>query len=94
MFLMNIAQHVWALAVKDKNGNVKLWQRPNLPIIVWALSFLLSRTLPYGQLNFIAALVAFGSLFTWAWLELFSGINYFRRSLGLVVLIILIFSQI
>jgi len=26
-------------------------------------------------------------LFTWAWQELFEGVNYFRRALGLVVLI-------
>ncbi|HEY9908282.1 MAG TPA: hypothetical protein V6D18_11845 [Thermosynechococcaceae cyanobacterium] len=31
--------------------------------------------------------MAFGSLFTWAWLELFQGVNYFRRSLGLIVLL-------
>lgn len=35
-------------------------------------------------------LVAFGALFTWAWQELFEGVNYFRRSLGLIGLITLI----
>ncbi len=36
--------------------------------------------------------VANGSLFTWAWMELFQGVNYFRRSLGLIVLIGIITS--
>jgi hypothetical protein len=37
--------------------------------------------------------LAFGSLFTWAWLELFQGVNYFRRALGLGVLIGVIASR-
>lgn len=30
-----------------------------------------------------AQLFAFGALFTWAWQELFDGVNYFRQVLGL-----------
>jgi hypothetical protein len=37
--------------------------------------------------------IAFGSLFTWAWQELFEGVNYFHRALGLVVLIGVIASR-
>jgi hypothetical protein len=33
-------------------------------------------------------------LFTWAWQELFQGVNYFRRSLGLVVLLGAIASRL
>jgi hypothetical protein len=40
-----------------------------------------------GQINLALDLVAFGSLFTWAWEELFQGVNYFRRALGLIVLV-------
>jgi hypothetical protein len=38
--------------------------------------------------------IAFGSLFTWAWLELFDGVNYFRRALGTTILIGAIVSRI
>jgi hypothetical protein len=38
--------------------------------------------------------LAFGSLFTWAWEELFQGVNYFRRALGFLVLFGLIVSKI
>jgi len=31
--------------------------------------------------------IAFGCLFTWAWQELFQCVNYFRRFLGLIVLV-------
>jgi hypothetical protein len=38
--------------------------------------------------------IAFGSLFTWAWLELFQGVNYFRRALGFIVLLFAIASRL
>jgi len=35
-------------------------------------------------------LVAFGALFTWAWLEIFDGANWFRRLLGITVMAVLL----
>jgi hypothetical protein len=81
---------------KDKDGTVVFAQVPNLPIIVWfacqvLLVFITHKTsIAFKFLD----LVAFGSLFTWAWLELFSGVNYFRRGIGLVVLSVIILSRL
>jgi hypothetical protein len=75
---------------RDSNGEIVLAQMPNLPIIVWAVASLLKLIFTTGVVNTVLDIVAFGSLFTWAWLELFQGVNYFRRGLGLVVLIGLI----
>ena len=47
-----------------------------------------------GKVNIGLEAIAFGSLFTWAWEELFQGVNYFRRALGFLVLIGLIASKI
>jgi hypothetical protein len=80
--------------LKDKHGNYAVFQRPNLPIIVWAVATVLRETLSYGQLNFIAALIAYGAGFTWAWLELFQGDSYIRQILGGIVMVMLIRSQI
>jgi hypothetical protein len=80
--------------LKDKDGEIVIFQPPNLPLVVGLTAQLLSIVLPYGTGNFIAALVAFGALFTWAWLELFDGANLLRRALGCAVLIWLIVSRI
>ena len=72
---------------RDSNGNIVIAQPPNLPIIVWGVTSLLKLIFTSGSLNAGLDLIAFGSLFTWAWLELFQGVNYFRRMLGLVVLV-------
>jgi hypothetical protein len=78
----------------DRNGKIVMAQMPNLPIIVWAVASLLKIIFSTGRLNTGLDLIAFGSLFTWAWEELFQGVNYFRRTLGLIVLIGLVSSKI
>ena len=72
---------------RDSDGNIVIAQPPNPPIIVWGVASLLKLIFTNGLVNLGLDLIAFGSLFTWAWLELFQGVNYFRRMLGLIVLI-------
>jgi hypothetical protein len=71
----------------DGNGDLAIAQIPNLPIMVWVAATLLKLIIKSGHIYLILDTIAFGSLFTWAWLELFQGVNYFRQGLGLVVLI-------
>ena len=71
---------------KDKSGKIVVAQLPNPPLIAF-LVFRFLQMVASGTLQQMASVVAFGSLFTWAWLELFQGENYFRRLLGIVVLV-------
>jgi hypothetical protein len=79
---------------RDSNGNIVVAQMPNLPLILWFISSILALIFKTGTINTVLDVVATGSLFTWAWLEIFEGVNYFRRGLGFVVLIGLIVSKI
>ncbi len=72
---------------RDSEGKIVLAQTPNLPLLVWLAATLLQLIPTSGNIVTGLDLVAFGSLFTWAWQELFQGVNYFRRALGLVVLV-------
>lgn len=72
---------------RDSEGNIVIAQPPNPPIIVWGVVSLLKLVFTDGLVNVGLDLIAYGSLFTWAWMELFQGVNYFRRTLGLVVLV-------
>jgi hypothetical protein len=78
----------------DDRGNLVIIQPPNLPILVWVTATLLKFVFQSGSIYLGLDTIAFGSLFTWAWLELFDGVNYFRRGLGLIVLIGAIASRI
>ena len=75
---------------RDSEGKIVIAQMPNLPLSVGILASLLKLIVPTGAINLALELVAFGSLYTWAWEELFQGVNYFRRALGLIVLVGLI----
>lgn len=79
---------------RDSDGNIVIAQMPNPPLIVWVVASLLSLVLTNGKINAVLDFVANGSLFTWAWMELFQGVNYFRRALGLAVLIGMIASKV
>jgi hypothetical protein len=72
---------------RDSEGNIVLGQMPNLPILVWLTATLLNLIPTSASIHGVLETIAFGSLFTWAWQELFEGVNYFRRALGLAVLI-------
>lgn len=75
---------------RDSEGNIVIAQMPNLPILVGLTATFLQFVLPSGEIQTTFGLVAFGALFTWAWQELFEGVNYFRRSLGLIGLVSLL----
>ncbi|WP_404784114.1 hypothetical protein [Altericista sp. CCNU0014] len=73
---------------RDGEGNFIIVQPPNLPLLVGVGSTLLKEFV-FTSGNVYTALdaISLGALFAWAWMELFDGVNYFRRSLGAIVLI-------
>jgi hypothetical protein len=71
--------------------NYVIVQKPNLVLKVWFVSFILSKLFSEYSLFDV---VAFGSIFTWAWLEIFDGVNNFRKGLGIVVMIIVLGSRV
>jgi hypothetical protein len=79
---------------RDTSGKVVLIQPPNLLIMVWLGSTLLPMIFAVGRIGVGLDAVAFGCLFAWAWEELFQGVNYFRKGLGLLVLVGTIVSRI
>lgn len=75
---------------KDDEGRVIIWQWPNIPIYGWLIAKLLSLLVTPPQLKGGFDEISKAFLFTWAFLEVTQGVNYFRRLLGLVVLIALV----
>jgi hypothetical protein len=78
----------------DSTGKIALVQMPNLLILVWIGATLLKMVFTVDRINLLLDTVAFGALFAWAWQELFQGANYFRKGLGLLVLVGIILSGI
>lgn len=74
----------------DRNGRTVIAQRPNAPLIAWAVAAAVAWVLPPGRAHDVVAFVASAFLFTWAWLELTDGDSPFRRVLGGVVLVAIV----
>jgi hypothetical protein len=79
---------------QDDKGNVVIFQPPNIPITVWAISSVLKLVVNNGNLYSNLDAISFGSLFVWSLMELFQGLSAFRRVLGLVVLIATIVAKL
>ncbi len=79
--------------VRDKDGRVVLWQRPNLPILVWAAARVLQWPLS-GRAEQFVGLAGTAAILFWAVLEIVDGTTPFRRVLGGLVLALSIWSII
>jgi hypothetical protein len=77
---------------KDKHGKVVIYQRPNVWIIAWAVLDVVAIFAPSKHVSSLAWSIGTGVLIIWALLELVRGANYFRRALGLIVLVIAVAS--
>jgi hypothetical protein len=68
----------------DRGGDIVIGQRPNLPIWVAFLFYLLS-IVPYPILQPFSFWGMAGSLLYWSYLEILDGVNKFRKLLGAIV---------
>jgi hypothetical protein len=75
---------------KDKHGHVVLGQRPNAPIIGWAIFKLVELLMDDPSVKAGSASLATAFLFVWAYLEITAGVNGLRRILGAVVMAVII----
>lgn len=77
---------------KDSDGKVVLFQPPNFLLLGWIVFALLA--LFVGESNIKNGCEQLGKafLFTWAYLEIKNGVNYFRKLLGLIVISMIILS--
>lgn len=79
-------EDLWDKTWYDDNGRLVIWQKPNLWLAGWVALTVMS-LLFSGRAADVFTWAASASLITWAGLEVAQGVNYFRRALGLFVLI-------
>lgn len=78
---------------RDTPAKQTIIQKPNAPLLGWLIFLIIAKIFesqPYADgFKFVSS--AF--LFTWAYLEIRSGANIFRRTLGLAVMTGLLISR-
>jgi hypothetical protein len=78
-------RNLWDRTWKDRDGKVVMWQTPNAWLISWA-GFTAVSLFFSGRVSDVFSWIASAALIIWSLLEIFSGVNYYRRVLGLAVL--------
>jgi hypothetical protein len=76
----------WNKFWRDKHGKVVIWQAPNAPLLVWLVTAVIG-TFVKGETGRWIGFAGDLALAVWAFQEIRSGVNYFRRFLGIIVLI-------
>lgn len=85
---MAASQSLWDKIWRDRNGNVIIYQFPNVWLIVWFVLEFVSLVVPsHSMAEGVSWWLATAALGVWSLLEIFQGANYFRRALGLLVAI-------
>lgn len=78
--------------LSDRNGNIVVAQRPNLPLLAWA-GFAIAASATRGEWSAYFGWLSAAALLTWSYLEIRQGDSPFRRVLGAVVLVALLVSR-
>lgn len=81
---------LWDKIWRDKHGKVVIYQNPNWALIGWAVVTFVSLIVPRGTAQEVLLHISQGLLAIWSLLEIFKGVNYFRRALGVLILAITI----
>lgn len=74
---------------KDKHGNIVIYQHPNILLILF-LGFSFMHLLVDGGMKEFIGMLGLGVGFAWSINEAREGVNGFRKSLGVAVLLYLI----
>jgi hypothetical protein len=77
---------------KNDRGAITIVQMPNIPLALWIVLQVSSAVLSRGKLHTGLVSLAMAVLFTWAYLEATTGVNYFRRFLGCLVMASIVLS--
>ena len=86
-----LSQKFW----EDRQGNFVVWQAPNIWLWIWIVTLVLGWFIPYiSWLQTIISWTSLIALVIWAILEVKSGVNYFRRTIGFLVLVLLVLVRI
>jgi uncharacterized membrane protein len=80
---------LWDKVWRDKHGKVVVWQTPNVWLIAWAVIDVVS-VLTTGSVSNVFWWIGTIDLGVWALLEIFLGVNYFRKALGVLVFLLVI----
>jgi hypothetical protein len=83
---------LWDKFWRDHHGSMVVFQMPNVWLIAWLVLEVVSLLVASHRVEIVSWWLATAALAVWALLEIFQGVNYFRRLLGLIVALLTLLS--
>jgi len=83
---------LWDRIWRHKEGHIVVFQFPNIWLIAWLVLEFVSLLVSSHRVEIISWWLATAALGVWSLLEIFQGVNYFRRLLGLCVAVLTLLS--
>jgi hypothetical protein len=80
----------WTKFWRDRQGRIVIFQLPNIWLIAWVILTCISLLAPSHSTANTFWWLSSAALAIWALLEIGRGVNYFRRLLGLLILIMIV----
>lgn len=84
----------WDKFWRDKHGRDVIWQRPNIFLATWFLATAITWFIPFGTTERVLGIISFVAIVIWAWLEITKGVNNFRRTIGVLVLVMAVINRL
>ena len=84
----------WTHFFRDAEGKIVIAQFPNWPLWVWLGATPLENMLVGGVGLSLSRITSFAAIAYWAYLEIVSGVNPFRKCLGGFVLLFVVYSRL
>ncbi len=81
---------LWDRIWRDRSGKIVFYQAPSPWLIGWAVLAIVSVLSPSNHVASIFWWLSLGVLTIWSVIEIRGGVNYFRRGLGVFVLLMII----
>ncbi len=78
---------LWDRFWRDRHGRIVIWQTPNIWLILWFIFEAISLFVGSHRVEIASWWLATVALGIWALYEVFQGVNYLRRLLGLGIAI-------
>jgi len=91
---MSSQRTFWDKFWRDTQGNDVILKRPNKLLLLWAFTAFIRLLLRGGVLEEILRIIGLITIVLWCIVEIVWSVNYFWRSIGFMVLVIVAFAHL
>lgn len=78
--------------IRGKDGHIHIVEFPNIPIFGWFILMIAANLIANNSTKLAVSHLSLAFLAIWSYLEIAHGLSYFRRTLGIIVAVLTVYS--